>query len=164
MTTRTPFQPSSATAFTFQATLDGEQYTVVVTYNLFGQRYYASVYDLSGNLVSSRGLVSSTALIGAALTWADGIASATLTGPHGIAIGSVAQVKVAGTGLAYDGTFDAFATGLDSLEYYLEENPGSSASGTVTQVISLVTQALDGTYFASTLTYRQNLEEFGVSP
>ncbi len=164
MTTRTPFQPSSTAAFTFQATLDGEQYTVVVTYNLFGQRYYASVYDLSGNLISSRGLVSSTALISAALTWVDGLASAALTGPHGIPIGSVAQVTVSGTGLAYDGTFDAFATDADSLEYYLASDPGASASGTVTQNISLITQALDDSYFSSTLTYRSNLTEFEVSP
>lgn len=164
MSADTLFQPSNTTAFTFQATLDGEQYTVVVTYNLFGQRYYATVYDLSGNLISSRGLVSSTALISAALTWSDGIASASLSGPHGIAIGSVAAVTVAGTGLTYDGTFNAFATGSDSLEYYLPADPGASASGTVTQNLSLITQALDGSYFTSTLTYRSNLTEFEVSP
>ncbi len=43
------FQPSPNQPFTFLATLDGGvQYVVVVTWSLFGQRWYFSVVTLQG--------------------------------------------------------------------------------------------------------------------
>lgn len=39
------FTPSQLTAFRFQATLDGASYDVVVTWNVFGRRWYVSVFD-----------------------------------------------------------------------------------------------------------------------
>jgi hypothetical protein len=53
MTTFVDFVPSTTTNFQFQATLDGNIYVVFVTWNLFGQRYYLEIYDLSNNLVVS---------------------------------------------------------------------------------------------------------------
>ena len=53
------FKPSSLNPFQFQATLDGSIYTVVVTWNLFGQRYYISIYNLNGVLIVSLPMVSS---------------------------------------------------------------------------------------------------------
>jgi hypothetical protein len=54
-----PFNPSPAANFQFQATLDGSPYNVVCTFNAYAQRYYFSVYDLSGNLIVSRPVVAS---------------------------------------------------------------------------------------------------------
>jgi len=45
------FAPSPTAPFQFQPTLDGEVYHVVVTWNLFGQRYYVNVMTTSGALV-----------------------------------------------------------------------------------------------------------------
>jgi len=42
------FQPGPTQAFSFQATLDGQQYLVVITWSLFGQRYYLNVLTLQG--------------------------------------------------------------------------------------------------------------------
>jgi len=52
-------QPPSA-AFSFQATLDGNAYTVSVPWNLYGQRYYVLVSTLSGTLVVALPRISGT--------------------------------------------------------------------------------------------------------
>ena len=59
MTTYVNFTPSASAAFQFQATLDGQIYNVVVTWNLFGQRYYINVYDLSNNRIVSQPMLPS---------------------------------------------------------------------------------------------------------
>lgn len=61
MTTYIAFQPSLQTPFQFQATFDGAIYTVVCTWNLFGQRFYINVYDTSNNLIVCRPQVGSPA-------------------------------------------------------------------------------------------------------
>ena len=59
MTTYFPFTPTTTSVFQFQPTLDGSLYVCAVTFNLFGQRYYINLYDLSGNLVISTAMVGS---------------------------------------------------------------------------------------------------------
>lgn len=59
MTTYIPFQASTNSAFQFKATLDGLSYTIVVTWNLHGQRYYVSIYDASSTLLICEPLISS---------------------------------------------------------------------------------------------------------
>lgn len=59
MTTLTQFTPSVSRNFTFQPTLDGQVYSVVITWSLFGQRWLVNCYDLSGNLQFARPLRSS---------------------------------------------------------------------------------------------------------
>ena len=59
MTTYVPFVPSAVSPPQFQATLDGQLCTVVVSWNLFGQRYYVAVYDSTGTLIVNRALVGS---------------------------------------------------------------------------------------------------------
>lgn len=54
-----PFIPSNNTPFQFQPTLDNNPYTCVVTWNLFGQRYYLNCLDLSGNLIFCKAMVGS---------------------------------------------------------------------------------------------------------
>ena len=63
MTTTTiiPFTPGPAAPFQFQATLDGNLYNCVVTWNLMGQRWYLNVYDLSGNLIICTAMAGSPA-------------------------------------------------------------------------------------------------------
>jgi hypothetical protein len=51
MTTYIDFVPSIAAPFQFQPTLDGQLYSVLVPWNLYSQRYYVEVSDLSGNLI-----------------------------------------------------------------------------------------------------------------
>lgn len=51
MTTLIPFIPSNISAPRFSATLDGQQYTIYVTWNHASLRYYLNLYDSSGNWV-----------------------------------------------------------------------------------------------------------------
>lgn len=57
--TTVPFLPSPTAAFSFQPTLDGVVHTAIVTWNLFGQRYYINIYDASGELVVAKAMVGS---------------------------------------------------------------------------------------------------------
>lgn len=53
------FVPSSLAPFQFQTILDGVQYNVTVTYNIFGQRYYVNIYTVQGSLVLTRPMIGS---------------------------------------------------------------------------------------------------------
>lgn len=59
MTTFVQFNPSATANFQFQATLDGNNYVVIVTWNLFGQRFYVNIYDTSGVLILAMPLIGS---------------------------------------------------------------------------------------------------------
>lgn len=159
MTTYVDFQPSQTTPFQFQATLDGEHYIVTVPWNIQGERYYVKVTDANSNVIVYRAVASSTAKTQASLSWANGWATASLASPHNVPLGSVARVTVSGTDTDYDGIWLAVATNPTDLAYQMLSDPGD-ASGSVSQDVNLV-----GGYFAtSTLVFRDNTQQFEVSP
>lgn len=53
------FSPSPLSPFQFNATLDGQQYVVIVTWNIFGQRWYLNIYTTNGDLVLSKANIGS---------------------------------------------------------------------------------------------------------
>ena len=59
MTTTIPFNPSPTENFQFTATLDGNDYNVIVNWNLFGARYYLAIYTFQGALVVLLPLIGS---------------------------------------------------------------------------------------------------------
>lgn len=59
MTTFVTFTPSTTSTFQFQAMLDGSIYTVLLTWNVFGQRFYVNVYSLAGVLIVAIPLIGS---------------------------------------------------------------------------------------------------------
>jgi hypothetical protein len=59
MITYTPFTPTYVDNFQFQPTLDGEQYNLIVTWNLSRQDWYINLYTLGGTLVTSQPLIGS---------------------------------------------------------------------------------------------------------
>lgn len=59
MATLYQFVPGVNENFSFQPTFDNLQYTVVVSWSLFGQRWVVNVYDIQGQLVVERPLRSS---------------------------------------------------------------------------------------------------------
>lgn len=160
MTTVVDFQPSGTAPFQFQATLDGDHYIVTVPSNAFGERYYVQVSDLSGNLVVYRAIVSSTAKIQAAFSWANGTAMAVLSSPHNVPIGAVARVTVSDTDGLYDGTFLALATSSTVLTFPMATDPGATASGSTSQDVNLVA----GYFSTSSLVWRDNTGQFEISP
>lgn len=58
MTTVIPFIPSNLQAPTFNATLDGANYAIKVTWNVSAQRYYINVYSTDGTWIITTPLVS----------------------------------------------------------------------------------------------------------
>lgn len=155
MTTYVDFVPSTDTPFQFQATFDGAQYNVVVTWNEFGQRYYINVYDLGGNLILARARIDSGAKLQAAFSWFIGTVTAVTNGPHNVPIGSVANITASDTGLGYDGQYQALATNLNTLTYLLAVNPAQTGSGNVSQDVNLLAG-----YFQSTLVFRAATQQF----
>lgn len=57
--TITAFQPTASAPFQFQATLDGQVYTVIITWGLFGQRWYTNIYALDGTRILTLPLIGS---------------------------------------------------------------------------------------------------------
>lgn len=162
VTTVTAFQPSSTAPFQFQPTLDGDVYNVVVTWNLFGARYYVSIYQLDGALVVTLPLIGSASGVNvSSLAWSGGVVTATTEAPHGYAVASVVALTVAGCAPdAYNGQFDCVVTGPSTLTYQLADDPGSFTQlGTIAYDISLV----DG-YFDTTMVFREASQSFEVSP
>lgn len=126
MSTSVPFTPSTTSAFTFQPSIAGVQYTAVVTWNLFGQRYYLNLFDTSGNLILCTAIVSSGPRFGVTLSWENdgvaGVATAITNAPHNVPVGTLANVYISQTGTAFDGYQQALATGPQTLTYGLS-NP-----------------------------------------
>lgn len=58
MTSIIPFVPSNISAPTFNAALDGANYTVAVTWNISAARYFLNIYDTSGNWILTTALVT----------------------------------------------------------------------------------------------------------
>jgi hypothetical protein len=56
MTTLTQFAPTVNQNFSFQPTLDGAQYSAIITWSLFGQRWILNVFTLQGVLVLQKPL------------------------------------------------------------------------------------------------------------
>ena len=54
-----PFLPSQTANFQFQATLDGRACIVIVTWCLFGERYYVNIYGTDTVLILSIPLIGS---------------------------------------------------------------------------------------------------------
>lgn len=117
------FTPAVGQVFSFQPTIGGTVYTCDVLWNHFAQRYYIQLTDLSGNLVLLRPLVGSGTRVQAALTWAQGVASATLASPHEIPVGQVVPMRVTGTGSSLDGNWQVVSTGPSSFDYSVATGP-----------------------------------------
>lgn len=162
MTTFIDFAPSPVEAFQFQATLDGSPYNVVVTWSLFGARFYINVYDADGSLVVSKALVgSANGFQLQSLAWARGKATATAITPHGLKVGRSIFLTISNAAPAgYNGSFQAYVTGPSTFTYPLATDPGSPASfGTAGYLINLVAG-----YFASSLVFRAPTQQFEISP
>lgn len=162
MTTFYPFVPSNQAPPQFTTTLDGQQYTATVTWNLFGQRYYVNIATLTGELVVSLPLIGSpTGVNLAALAWSQGTVTATAAAPHGYAIGQTFELTISGaTPDGFNGIFPCLIVSDTEFTYAVSAFPGTA---TVYGVASYDIDLAEG-YFASTLVFRDATQQFEVSP
>lgn len=164
MTTYFSFTPSASQAFTFQPTLDGNQYNVTVAWSLFGQRHYVKCETLTGALIFYVPLVgSSVGKTIQAAAWNAGTNLATITtaSPHGYRIGWPVNLTITGMQPdAYNGTQTCYPINATQLTFPMSSDPGAvSALGVVQYNINLAAG-----YFASTLVFRTANSTFEVSP
>jgi hypothetical protein len=164
VTTIYPFTPTSTTNFSFMPTLNGTVYSVVVTWNYFGQRYYINVSDLAGDLICSVPMVGSpTGAQISSMLWANGIVMVETATPHGFTVGSIATVTITGTTpAAYNGQIEVLVINGSAFQFDLADDPGATtALGSVSQAVNLV-----GAFFPppTSLIFRQQAQQFEAGP
>lgn len=163
MTTLVLFQPSPLAPFSFIATLDGQQYSVSVAWNLFGQRWYVTVSTLAGAVVLSEGLNGSPAAVSfESLDWDNGYVTGVTANPHGYVVGATAALVVGGCAPdAYNGDVAALVVDDETLTWPLAVDPGpATARGTVVFDIDLVEQYFE----TSTVVFRESTQQFEINP
>lgn len=157
--------PSPVLPFSFQPTLDGQQYIITAPWSLFGQRFYLNCYTLNGTLIFSLPLIGSgpgTPIN--AISWDEitGLVTVECSAPHGLRIGTIVALTVNGmVPTAYDGVFNANVINQTQVTYPLTSDPGSPVSfGEVRYNVNLA-----GGYFkTSTLYYHTDSSHFEVTP
>lgn len=173
MTAYTTFAPSATAPFVFRPTLDGQVYVATILWNLFDQRWYMQLTDLSGNLVFYLPVVGTAAAQPlASLSWEEGTVTAATVSPHAYAIGATIVLTIAGaTPAPYNGTFACLMTGPSAFTFLLASDPDiatTSAAGVQTASVpgtfSYAVNMAAGYFATSTLIYRAPSGQFEVSP
>lgn len=163
MTTYFPFVPNSQAPFSFQPTLDGDNYAATVTWNLFGQRWYLNVSQQSGGLVFSLPLLGSpdgTQLD--SVSWSHGTVTAECKTPHGYALGTTVNVTITGcVPDAYNGVWPALIVDRLTFQFALASDAGSTTQ--LGQQIYNINIAA-GYFTTSTLVFRASSQTFEVTP
>jgi hypothetical protein len=159
------FTPNNSQTPPFSAliTMDGVQYTLAITWNVFGQRWYTNLYALDGTLVFCKALVGSpNAVTVESAVWADGYVAITTSAPHNFRIGTEAQITIIGCAPGVlNGTILCSVTGPDTFIFPLAADPGpATALGTA----GFVTNIAAGYFQASTLAYYEGSQQLVVTP
>lgn len=157
MTTLVDFAPSTTAPFQFQPTLDNVQYTVIVTWNIFGERYYINVLDLANNLIVCRSLAESGPTFRVSLTWDDNVATAVTNAPHNVPIASLVNLRILDSDTGFDGTYQGFAIDENTLTFELDVNPNEPVAvpGTLSFDLDLL-----GGYGIGSLYFHEDTQQF----
>jgi hypothetical protein len=158
-----PFVESLIQNFSFNPTLDGNNYVAVITWNVAGQRYYLNLTDVSGNLIICDAIVSSAdpqAI--ASLDWESGVVTVTTVNPHWIPLGQLVSLRInLSSPAGYNGVFDCTPTGLSSFTYELDTDPGDQVQvGSFGAVVDLC----QGLFETSRLVYYSYNNSFEAFP
>lgn len=158
-----PFTPSPLQNQTFNPTLGGQTYTAVVTWNLFGQRWYLNLNDSNGNLIISTALVASQDPQQiASITWDQNVVTVVTASPHWMPIGSSARIYVSGNvPEAYNGLVLVNVLDAVTFTYELNEDPGlNTVLGTYGSVVDLSAGLVPG----SMLLFYASAMQFATTP
>lgn len=163
MTTFVQYTQQPGVAFEFQATLDGQQYTCILTWNLFGRRLYLNVLSSNNTLVVCEALIGSPGAVAIqSLSWANGTAKLVTATPHGFRVLDTVSLTVSDSAPdAYNGQFNMLAIDNFTLAYPIASDPGEASQfGKVAFNVNLVEQYFD----TSTLVYRAAGQIFEITP
>jgi hypothetical protein len=165
MTTFTDFVPNSFSPFSFQPTLDGEVYTATIKWNLAGQRWYINLVDSNQTPIFTLPLIGSpTGIALSSLSWdpLNQVVDVETQTPHGYDVEQTIELTLINCAPAvYNGIVPALITGLSTFTYPMSADPGYVTQlGSVEYNINIA-----GGYFeTSTLVFRQQSQQFEVSP
>lgn len=123
MTTLVDFSPTTISAFQFQPTLNGTQYSATIFWNIFSSRYYLSLSDLQGNLIVYDALTSSGPSLLATFAWKEQAVTATTSLATNVPVGVPANIRISQTNSGYDGFFLGLSTGPNTMTYPLPADP-----------------------------------------
>jgi hypothetical protein len=173
MTTIIPFIPSNLLAPRFDVVLDGNNYNVVVTWNISAQRYYVNVYGIDGSWIITTPLVQSPparAVNSFAYDTIRRIAMVSFVDPSlwPIPLSSAGTLTAPGTMVDYtlenfdplvlNATWRSLHIDSTNFSFQLADNPGTiNILGSVSRYLNMV-----GGIFQSTLIYRNG--SFEVNP
>jgi len=161
VTTFFPFAPTPQGPVTFLPTLDGAQYSAVVTWNIFGARWYLNLATSAGVPVFTLPLIASPAgVVLQSLTWANGTVTAVASNPHKLDLLATVPLTLSGNSPdAYNGDVDAFVVDALTFTYPLSPDPGEATTiGQASYTINLAA----GYFQTSTLAFRNG--QFEVNP
>lgn len=159
MTTIIPFTPSIDAPFQFQLTLDGQPYTAIITWNVFGQRYYVNIYAADGTRVLTQARIDSmnhvqigalTTVLGSRYAVVDSGTDLTSVGNGTVLLSSSVNV----------GTTISAVEGLNLLLDQPAIVTGTDTAAQLSNDINMV----GGYFLTSSLVYRAAATQFEVSP
>ncbi len=158
-----PFTPAIGQNMTFNPVLNGVTYSAIVTWNVFGQRWYLNLYDSSGNLIIATAVVSSDDPYSIeAISWINNVVTVTTSYPHFLKLGTVVNLALTGNSPdAYNGLFQCLVTGPSTFTYAMDSNPGQSVTvGYFGGIVDLCA----GQFSPSTLVFYNNSSQFATLP
>lgn len=159
MTTLIPFTPTATQAFTFSPVLDGTTYNAIVTWALWGQRWYLNLYSSAGPLVVAIPLIESVDPVAATLTTTRGLYTAQIAPfteeePN---IGwSVSSVNVSSGTILADVSFQSGIVRLSNPPLVTAADPAA----TFDKAFNLIA----GYGFTSTMVFRGSSQTFEINP
>lgn len=158
-----PYTPLPNAPYQFNPVLDGQQYTAVVPWNLFGRRLYLTLLNTNNTIVFTRALIGSVgALPVQAVSWAGGTVTLSFADRHGFKPLTTMNLTVSGfTPDILNGIFSAFVTDRNTITYQLPSDPGLvTRLGAASYDINLVS----GYIATSTMVFREKAQQFEVVP
>lgn len=159
-----PFNPSPLQNVTFNPTLGNNSYVATVIWNVFGQRWYLNLFDSLGNLLIETAVVSSQDPQAIeSIAWADNTVTVTTAEPHGLPLGSSAELYLSGNSPdAYNGLYQIIdVTGPNTFTFPMTTDPGvATVLGTFGSVVDLSA----GLVLGSMLLYYAATQQFATTP
>lgn len=154
-----PFTPNVYTPYEFNPVLDGNPYLAFLTWPIYAQRWYINLIDSFGNRIFSKALIGSSAGIEIqSIVWVSGICYLSTIDPHGIKIGSTADLTISGAiPDAYNGKWRMLSVNKNILTF---QNMTNSGSATLTGSLQYNIDILAGYGFTSTMIFREPSQQF----
>jgi len=158
-----PFTPAIGQNMTFNPVLNGTTYSAIITWNVFGQRWYLNLSDSSGNLIISTAVVSSDDPYAIeSISWLNNVVTVTASNPHFLKLGTLVNLSLKGNSPdAYNGLFQCTVTGPNTFTYAMTSNPGQSVTaGYFGGIVDLCV----GQFTPSALVFYNNSSQFATLP